>query len=157
MTDRPFQEFYPEDVAHCYGCGYRNEHGHRIASRWDGDEAVCEFRPKPYHTSFVGYVYGGLIASLIDCHSMGAAAAAWMRANGMEIGHDPAVRFVTASLKVDYLLPTPLGGDLVIRARAVEIGARKVVVDSEVLAEGVVTARGHTVAVRMPEHLIPER
>lgn len=150
MTSDAFQDHYPEDVARCYGCGSLNEHGYRIKSRWDGDDAVCTFRPEPYHTSLRGFVYGGLIASLVDCHSMGTAAAAWMRANGFEIGEIPTVRFVTASLKVDFLKPTPIEGLLTIRARAVEIGDRKVVIDAEVWSSGVVTARGHTIAVRLP-------
>ena len=154
MNKKAFQDFYPDDVAHCYGCGHLNEHGYRIKSRWDGDDAVCTFRPQPYHTSFVGYAYGGLVASLIDCHSMGTAAAAWMRANGQEIGEVPTARFVTGSLKVDYLKPTPIDCELVIRARATEVGERKVIVDSEVLANGVVTAKGYTIAVRMPDHLV---
>jgi uncharacterized protein (TIGR00369 family) len=153
MASDAFQDHYPEDAARCYGCGYLNERGLGIKSRWDGDQAVCEFRPEPHHTSFRGYVYGGLIASLIDCHSMGTAAAAWMRSRGIEIGERPAVRFVTASLRVDYLRPTPIDGALVVRARAVEIGDRKVVVDSEVLAGEVITARGHTIAVRLPDSL----
>jgi len=154
MSNRAFQDYYPDDVAHCYGCGHLNEHGHQIKSRWDGDESVCTFRPRPYHTSFIGYTYGGLVASLVDCHSMGTAAAAWMRANGMEIGEVPTARFVTGSLKVDYLEPTPIDCELVIRARATEVGERKVIVDSEVIADDVVTARGHTIAVRMPDHLV---
>jgi acyl-coenzyme A thioesterase PaaI-like protein len=154
MQDKAFQDYYPDDVAHCYGCGNLNEHGYRIKSRWDGDEAVCTYRPKPYHTSMPGYVYGGLVASLIDCHSMGTAAAAWMRANGMEIGEVPTERFVTGSLRVDYLKPTPIDCELEIRARATEVGKRKVVVDAEVIAQGVVTARGHTIAVRMPESMV---
>jgi acyl-coenzyme A thioesterase PaaI-like protein len=155
MMNKAFQDYYPDDVASCYGCGHLNEHGYRIKSRWDGDEAVCKFRPEPYHTAIRGYVYGGLVASLIDCHSMGTAAAAWMRANGMEVGEVPTARFVTGSLKVDYLKPTPIGCELEIRARATEIGERKVIVDADVLADGVVTVRGHTIAVRLPDHMVP--
>ena len=70
-----FQAAYPDDVAHCYGCGRLNEHGHRLESRWSGDETVARFTPKPYHTAIPGYVYGGLIASLVDCHGTGTAAA----------------------------------------------------------------------------------
>jgi len=151
MSPDAFQDHYPDDVARCYGCGRLNDHGHRVRSRWDGDEAVCTFRPQPYHTSFVGFVYGGLIASVIDCHSMGTAAAAWMRARGIEIGDAPTARFATASLTVDYLKPTPIDGTLTVRARAVEIGERKVVVESEVRAGDLVTARGRAVAVRMPD------
>jgi acyl-coenzyme A thioesterase PaaI-like protein len=152
MSDQPaFQDYYPDDVSHCFGCGRLNEKGHHILSRWDGDEAVCTFQPSPWHTAVPGVVYGGLIASLIDCHSMGTASASWMRERGIEVGDGPAERFVTGSLHVDYLKPTPLGVELEIRARATEIGERKVRVEAEVRAGGEVTARGHAIAIRMPE------
>jgi acyl-CoA thioesterase FadM len=64
---------------------------------------------------------------------------------------EPALRFVTASLQVDYLRPTPLGPTLEVRARAEEIGERKVVVALALSANGEVTVRGRVVAVRMPE------
>ena len=93
---------------------------------------------------------GGLIASLLDCHGTGTAAAAAYRAEGRPLGSEPALRFVTASLKVDYLKPTPLGNELEIRARVRESSERKAVVEVDVLAKGTVTVRGEVVAVRMP-------
>ena len=153
MTDEgapAVQDFYPDDVAHCYGCGRLNPLGLHLKTRWEGDEAVARFTPRPEHTAMPGFVYGGLIASLVDCHAMGTAAAAAERAQGREIGAGPAPRFVTASLRVDYLAPTPHGPALEVRARAVEVGERKVVVHATVAAGGVVTARGEVVAVRMP-------
>ncbi len=98
----------------------------------------------------------GLIASLIDCHCVGTAAAASYRHEGREMGTDPALRFVTAALQVDYLHPTPLGVPLEIRARAEEVTARKAVVSATVLANGEVCARGRVIAVRVPEHLVPK-
>lgn len=144
------QDFYPDDFSHCYGCGRLNAHGHHVRTFWDGDETVSRFTPRPEHMAIPGFVYGGLIASLIDCHAMGTAAAATERAEGRAIGEQPSPRFVTASLKVDYLKPTPLGPELEVRARAVEVGERKVVVKATMAANGVVTARGEAVAVRMP-------
>ena len=149
-TTNAVQDFYPDDFAHCYGCGRLNAHGLHVLTRWEGDEAVSRFTPRPEHMALPGYVYGGLISSLIDCHSMGTAAAATERAAGRDIGEQPSPRFVTASLHVDFLKPTPLGPELEIRARATEVGERKVVVQATVSANGVVTARGETVAVRMP-------
>jgi len=107
MTKKAFQDYYPEDLSHCYGCGSHNEKGLQIKSFWDGEESVCVYTPRDYHTAIPGFVYGGLIASLIDCHSTGTASAAKYRAEGREMGSDPPIRFVTASLHVDYLLPTP--------------------------------------------------
>ena len=120
MDEKAFQDYYPAELSYCYGCGRLNEHGLKLKSHWDGDEAVTTFHPQPYHMVFHGYVYGGLIASLIDCHSTGTAAAAAYRAEGREMDTAPPLRFVTASLKVDYLRPTPIG-PLEIRARIKEI------------------------------------
>lgn len=147
---KAFQDYYRENVAHCYGCGSLNAHGHQIKTFWDGDETVTRFTPAPYHTAIPGFVYGGLIASLIDCHSTGAAAAAMYRAEGREMDSQPPLRFVTGSLNVKYLKPTPMGR-LEIRGRVREITARKVVVESTLYADGVATVTGEVVAVKMPE------
>lgn len=148
---KAFQDYYPENVAQCYGCGAHNEHGHRIKTFWEGEESVTRYTPEPFHTAIPGYVYGGLIASLIDCHSTGTAAAAMYRAEDREMGTLPPFRFVTGSLHVNYLKPTPLGGPLEIRGRVKEIKGRKVVVESTVFANGVATATGEVVAVQMPD------
>ncbi len=154
-ADRPaLQDLYPEDVAHCYGCGRLNDAGLHIRSFVEGDEVVCRFAPRPEHTSFPGFAYGGLIASLIDCHSMATAAAAWMREHGFEPGEAPTERFVTGTLTVKYLRPTPLEGEFEVRARATEVGERKVVVESTLYAGGEACATGHVVAVRMPESFL---
>jgi acyl-coenzyme A thioesterase PaaI-like protein len=154
MPSQAFQDYYPENVAHCFGCGRLNEHGHQLKTFWDGDETVTRFTPEPFHTAIPGYVYGGLIASLIDCHCTGTAAAAMYRAEGRELDSDPPFRFVTASLHIDYLKPTPLKGELVIRGRVQEIKGRKVIVAATVYAGEVATARGEVVAVQMPESFV---
>lgn len=146
-----FQDHYPENVAHCYGCGRLNGHGHQIRTQWDGDETVTRYTPRPYETSVPGFAYGGLIASLIDCHSTGTAAAAMYRQEGRDLNTLPPFRFVTGSLHVDYLKPTPINGPIEIRGRVKEIKGRKVIVETWVLAAGVTTARGEVVAVQMPE------
>jgi acyl-coenzyme A thioesterase PaaI-like protein len=156
MTSKAFQDYYPDQLSHCYGCGRLNEHGLQIQSYWDGEEAVCMFLPKPYHMAIPGYVYGGLIASLIDCHCTGTAAAAAYLAEGRAMDTQPALRFLTGSLHVDYLRPTPLGESLEIRASVKEIKGRKVVVAAKLLVKGELCARGEVVAVRVPEYLVPE-
>lgn len=155
MDEKAFQDYYPEQFSYCYGCGRLNEHGHQIQSFWDGDETICIFQPKPYHTSIPGYVYGGLIASLIDCHSTGSAAAAAYRAEGRALDSEPALRFLTASLHVDYLKPTPIDVPLEIRATIKEVKGRKVIVQSTLSANGIICARGEVVAVQIPDHLFP--
>jgi acyl-coenzyme A thioesterase PaaI-like protein len=159
MTGEPpaaFQDRYPDDVAHCYGCGRLNERGHQLKTVWDGEETVTRFRPEPFHTAIPGYVYGGLIASLIDCHGTGTAAAAAARAAGEDAVDDGGVlpRFVTAQLNVRYLRPTPLGPELEIRGVVKSVTERKVVVEAVLTADGVVTAEGEVVAVRMPDAMV---
>ena len=147
---KAIQDFYPDDFAACYGCGRRNAQGLHVRSMWDGDETVAHFRPRAEHMAMPGFVYGGLLASLIDCHAMGTAAAAAERANGRDIGEATAPRFVTGSLRVDYLKPTPLGPELELRARVTLAAERKSVVAVTVSVSGAITARGEVVAVRIP-------
>ncbi len=156
MTDKAFQEYYPEYLAHCYGCGVQNELGHQIKSYWDGDESVAHFQPQPYHTALPGYVYGGLLASLIDCHGTGTAAAAGYCAENRAMDSEPALRYLTASLHVDYLKPTPLGPILEIHGRVKEIKGRKVVIEEWIMVNGIMTVKGEVVAVQVPEQLVRE-
>ena len=148
---KAFQDYYPDNLAHCYGCGRNNADGHRIKTVWEGDESVTRYTPRPEHMAIPGYVYGGLIASLIDCHSTGTAAAAMYRQEGRAMDTLPPFRFVTGSLNVSYLKPTPLGPVLEIRGTVREIKGRKVIVDSVLYADGVATAKGEVVAVQMPD------
>jgi len=156
MTQKAFQDFYPDHMAYCYGCGRLNEQGHQIKSYWDGEESVCHFQPKPYHIAIPGYVYGGLLASLIDCHGTGTAAAAAYRAEGRVMDSEPPVRFLTASLQVHYLKPTPLGIPLEVRGKVREVKGRKVVIEEWIVAGDEVTVRGEVVAVQVPEELVQE-
>lgn len=154
---KAFQDYYADEVSYCYGCGRLNDKGLQIKSYWDGDEAVCTFRPLAHHMAIPGYVYGGLIASLIDCHSTGTAAAAAYRAENRAMDSEPPLRYVTGSLHVDYLRPTPMESDLTIRAWVEEISGRKIVVSSELRAEGEICAKGQAVLVRMPDRWLAGR
>ena len=155
MIDKAFQDYYPENMSHCFGCGRLNTQGHQIKSFWRGEKLVCIFHPEPFHIAVPGYVYGGLIASLIDCHGTGTAAAAAYRFQDRPMDSEPPLRYVTASLHVDYLRPTPLGTSLELRGKVKEIKGRKVVVSIELMAHDEVCARGEVIAVQIPEHMIP--
>lgn len=146
---KAFQDYYPDDLSHCYGCGRLNPQGLQIKSFWEADESVCHFQPRPYHTALPGYVYGGLIASLIDCHATGTASAAMHRVEKREMGTDPPARFVTASLRVDYLAPTPIDTQLELRGCVKELKGKKIIVEVSLSARGTVCARGEVVTVRV--------
>lgn len=145
------QDYYPEEAAHCYGCGRLNDAGYRLKTEWSDGEAITHFAPSAHHTSMPGFVYGGLIASLVDCHAMATAAAAAEAAAGRDVGERAVARFVTASLRIDYLRPTPLGPVLELRRHVAETTDRKALIEVTVSAAGEITARGHVVAVRLPD------
>ena len=150
MTDRiAVQDTYPDDFSHCFGCGRHNESGYHFKTYRDGDVARTGYTPADYHTGGADHAYGGIIASVIDCHSAGAAAIFWMAANGFEVGATLSPRFVTARLEVDYVAPTPIAR-LQLTGRAEEIGERKVIVTTDLDAGGMVTARGRAVMVKVP-------
>ena len=156
MDTNAFQDYYHDSLSYCYGCGRLNSRGLQIKRYWQGEEAVCVFTPREEHIAIPGFVYGGLIASLIDCHGTGTAAAAAYRQAGRSMDSQPALRFLTASLHVYYLRPTPLGVPLEVRARVKEVKGRKVVVEETLSAQGQLCARGEVVAVQVPEHLIED-
>jgi len=155
MTGNAFQDYYADEFASCFGCGRLNTHGLQIKSYWDGEESVCHFQPKPYHTGgYPGYVYGGLIACLIDCHGAATASATKSRENGKEMDAHSPPRFVTASLHVDYLSPTPINAILELRGKVKEIKGRKVIVAITLSANDTVCVKGEVVAVQMPDDFL---
>jgi acyl-coenzyme A thioesterase PaaI-like protein len=152
---KAIQDEYPDDFAWCYGCGRLNEEGHHFRTGWQGENTITIYTPLPAHTAIPGFVYGGLIASFIDCHGTGSAALALHRKNGHEVGDgSEPPRFVTASLKVDFVKPTPQGVPLKAVGTVQEIHPKKWKVNTEVFANGDLCARGEVIAVVMPSTFI---
>ena len=113
---------------------------------------MCRFLPKNHYTGGrKDIIYGGLIASLIDCHGAGTAAAAKVKEHGIEIQKGEMPRFVTASLKVDYLAPTPVDTELELRGKVKEINGRKVFVEVNLLAEQKLCAKGELLFIQLRE------
>jgi acyl-coenzyme A thioesterase PaaI-like protein len=150
-TEKAIQDHYPEETSYCFGCGCLNEAGHQLKTYWENEGTVAHFTPRPEHMAIPGYVYGGLLASLIDCHGTGTAAAASYRMAGRDPGTEPAFRFVTGSLHVDFLKPTPLGPLLTLRGEVAEMKGRKVIINIALFAAGEQTVRGQVIALQMPE------
>lgn len=130
----------------CYGCGPGNEKGLRIRSFEEGDELVCDWKPEAHHLAFEGAVNGGIIGSILDCHSNWTAAHHLMKKRGA----DELPTTVTADFHVTLKRPTPLDATLHLRSRAVESTDDRVVVEASVEANGKITAtcRGTFVAVQ---------
>jgi len=135
---------------HCWGCGPLNPHGLQIKSWLEGDEAVCRFQPSPAHMAGPTHVLnGGIIATLIDCHSVLTALAAAYRAAGREIGSEPHLWCVTASMKIDYLAPAPIAEPVELRASVRESKGRKHVVACTLSSGGRECARAEVLAVEV--------
>ena len=137
---------------HCYGCGADNAKGLQIKSHWQGDECVCVYTPRPEQCAGpLQYVYGGLIASLIDCHSINTALSNYYKLEGREVGATPEIWCVTGRLTVNYLAPTPIDTDIEVRATIEEVGERTTRVTSRVFSGGKQTAEGEVIAVRVSD------
>lgn len=151
-VESAIQDDYPEDFAWCYGCGRMNKEGHHFRTGWSGGETVTFYQPNPEHKAIPGFVYGGLIASMIDCHGTGSASLALHRKNGFEPGSgEEPPRFVTGSLHVDFKKPTPEGTILKAVGTVEEIHPKKFKVAVEVFAGDILCATGEVVAVVMPD------
>ena len=147
---RPIQDYYPEDAAVCFGCGRNNPHGLHIQTFWDGNEGTFRSHPKPHHTAFPGVAYGGLIASLIDCHCIATAIAATYDAEDRTPGEGPRICYVTGNLNVTFIRPTPIDRELVLQARVKQLLEKKAVITCNLYSGDLKCARGKVVAVRVP-------
>jgi acyl-coenzyme A thioesterase PaaI-like protein len=134
---------------YCWGCGDKNEHGLRIKSFYDGDESVCIWHPEDHHIAFPGHLNGGIIATIIDCHSVNTACAAAYKAEGREMGTEPYLFYVTGSIHIEYLRPTPLGKPVTLRAKVKEMGERKSLVVCSLYSDDLECVRGETIAVKL--------
>ncbi|HLR60428.1 MAG TPA: PaaI family thioesterase [Pseudogracilibacillus sp.] len=151
------QDDYDDAYAWCYGCGRLNQDGLHLRTGWDGDKTVTIYHPREEHKAIPGFIYGGLVASVVDCHGTGSAAITLHRKNGHEPGDGVnAPRFVTASLHVDYLKPTPAGVPLKAVGTVEEIHPKKFKVLTDVYAGDEKVVTGEVIAAVMPDSFIKE-
>ncbi len=130
----------------CFGCGPANPKGLHVRSFEDGEDLVADWIPEPHHEAFAGAVSGGILGTLLDCHSNWTAALHLMR----QAGRDAPPCTVTAEFHVRLLRVTPSGGPLRLRARVVEAAEDRATVEATLDAGGKTTAtcRGVFVAVK---------
>ena len=135
----------------CWVCGNENSHGLYIKSYWEGDESVCTWKAEDFHTAGWPHVLnGGIISGIIDCHCVQTAMAVSYKDKNQEDGGSPPYWFATASLKVDFLKPTPVDKPVQLRALVKEMHTKKALVTCSLYSDGVECARGEVVAVRVP-------
>lgn len=148
---KAIQDCYPVEYAHCYGCGRENTMGHQLKSFQMEGFTEARFTPgMQYSGGIPGHVYGGMIASLLDCHGTASAAAFAISHTGGSIedeGNPP--RFVTASLRVDFKRPTPQGVELYLRGDLLAVDGRKVRMALSLQAGEEVCATGEMLAIAL--------
>jgi hypothetical protein len=88
---------------HCFGCGTLNPRGLRVRSFEDGEGLVAQWSPESHHEAFEGAVSGGVLGTLLDCHSNWTAAIHLMKTAGREA--PPCT--VTGEFHVRLLRVTP--------------------------------------------------
>ena len=151
MTDQiAFQDRIPNN--NCFGCGPHNKKGLRIKSFWSGaDTAICRFRPSPHHSAGpLHTLNGGIISTLIDCHSLCTAMAKAYQMAGRDIGTGELIWFVTGWLSVSYKKPVPIDADVMLTATVLEAKEKKITLSCTVHVEGQECAAADVVAVRAP-------
>jgi acyl-coenzyme A thioesterase PaaI-like protein len=147
---RAFQDLIPDN--HCWGCGPLNPNGLYLKSFWEGEASVSTFTPYPEHMAGPKHVLnGGIVATVIDCHSICTAIADAYCQEGREIGASPTLWYATGSLKVRYLRPAPLDIPVTLQARITERKGKKTVLSCTLASAGEVCAEAEVVAVRVSE------
>ena len=142
---------------HCWVCGNDNPHGLYIKSHWDGNEAICNWEPKDYHSAGWPVVLnGGIISGIMDCHCLCTAIAEYYKDKTHEERESPKYWFATASLKVDFLKPTPMEKPVQLRARIKEMHEKKAVISCSLYSEGEECARAVVIGVRVPANVGPK-
>lgn len=132
------EKLYPD--LPCFGCGHANAKGLRLRSYpTDSGVVVASFTPWPEHDNGIGYLNGGIICTVLDCHS---AAAVMLEADrqGWQALGGAALPYVTAGLDVRYLRPTPLDDAVELRAELTSVDEAEMAVSVEAVWEGKVRA-----------------
>jgi acyl-coenzyme A thioesterase PaaI-like protein len=127
------QQYYPDLT--CFGCGPRNERGLRLASYVRDGGVVAEFTPWPEHDNGLGFLNGGIISTLLDCHSA-AAVVHEATLRGYEAIGAAALPYVTAGLDVRYLRPAPLGETVELRGHVLEASEDAITAEVELVHDG---------------------
>jgi acyl-coenzyme A thioesterase PaaI-like protein len=135
------ETYWPEGI--CFGCGPSNEQGLHIKSYPRGEEIFGEWTPEAHHQAFPGILNGGIIGTLLDCHS---AAASWWALS--DEGREPGSNLVTAEYTIKLLRPTPVDRPLTLLARALEVKGRRVRIAARIEVDGEATAECEGTFVR---------
>ena len=151
------QDRYGERFQHCWGCGPKNDLGLHLKTypSIDGETCISKIKLENQYTGGVpSNVFGGMIATIFDCH--GTASAAWFahHQKGLELTESTVIgRFITARLEIDYLSPSPIEDEIVVTSTLEELGERKAIIAMEMTVATKVRAKAKMVAVAVKDHM----
>ena len=141
-----FQDYMPNNI--CFGCGKNIKNGLHIKSYWEGEFAESIWSPKSIHQGWRGIMNGGIIATIIDCHTMGTSMAYAYKYERRPLGSYPEYKYATGSINIKYIKPTP-NKTVLLRAKILSYSEKKVLISCEVISDGKITAIGEVVAFRV--------
>lgn len=148
MKQQSIQDYMVGNV--CFGCGKDNHDGLQIDSYWqENDEVICVWHSQTKYQGWKGILNGGILASLIDCHSMGAAMAAVYKSENRTLDSQPVYRYATGTLNIRYIRPTPNNKPIELRAKILEIKGKKVTIQCDVWVDGSKTAEANIIAIKV--------
>ena len=139
-------------MRHCFGCGADNPDGLHIKSRWDGEEIVCTWQPKPSYLGAGNYMNGGIIGTLIDCHCGCSVLSYLYKSENRAFGSTPEIQTVTVRMSVDYLAPVWMDAPVHLRARITAVEGRTIRVGCLVYSREREAARGELLFLRVRDH-----
>ena len=132
---KSLQELYaPKGI--CFGCGCANDHGLKVQSFVEGNAVVSTWTPKNYHEAFPGVLNGGIIGTLLDCHSNWAAAYRMM----IKRNEKKTPCTVTADYSIKLLRPTPSNRKIKLSATMVGCKKKRATVCAELIVDSRVCA-----------------
>jgi acyl-coenzyme A thioesterase PaaI-like protein len=136
-TEKSLQETYAPHNA-CFGCGPSNAEGLRVRSFVDpdGETVVAHWTPKKHHEAFPGVLNGGIIGSLLDCHSNWTAAYFLMKKRGAST--PPCT--VTSDYTIALKRPCPTDTELTLKAKVTQATNDRCLVEATLEAGGKIRA-----------------
>ncbi|MDX2306479.1 MAG: PaaI family thioesterase [Microscillaceae bacterium] len=158
-TDNPSSKLYIQDFMEgniCFGCGKDNPEGLQIKSFWQGDLCICLWSSQPRYQGWKNLMNGGILATLIDCHSMGTALSQAYRSEQRAYETEPVYKYATGTMQIKYLKPTPNNQTIELKAKILEVKGRKTTVFCEAWVGGLKTAEAEVIAIRVFDSSQPQ-
>ncbi|MBY9006626.1 MAG: PaaI family thioesterase [Candidatus Lokiarchaeota archaeon] len=149
MSQKFFQDLWPEELSYCFGCGRNNKDGLQIKSYWEGDESLCIWTPKEYLKAGKDILCGGIVATIIDCHCLNTAIAVAYKRETRELGTEPFIPYATGSLRMELKKPIPIQKPIILKAKVDQIQDKKIIVSCLLFSDNILCAKGEIIALRV--------